>query len=271
MTLSYIVPIGILIFWTIAAIIFPGKKPPKMENIDIIALRKGFKWFEIFSYLGFFILTPIFAFLITYFLYTIYQFYLSSISNNTDAILTIGTTIWLFVIPAIFAGIFLYGFLLEICGKLFQKAIGASNEEYATFRYDWNRRAAGGKIIDSNKLTATMIFLLSPLMLWLLIYCGFGSYTKITNNAVIETSMFKEKIYEYGDITKILKITSFKNQKTEEIEPTRTYYAVVKNNGNRWITLNLSINNTQKEKEIINLISQKSNIPIQEGIHNVDD
>ena len=93
------------------------------------------------------------------------------------------------------------------------------------------------------------------------------------NNRLIYNGYFdiKERNYPFNNVSKIIFIDKFKNKLSGDIESTSTYYVVLMKDGFRWNTLNLTINNTPKETEILNRISQQAGVQIKNGIHNVDD
>lgn len=266
---------GILIFlavwgfFVIAAKLLPAKSPPPLENLNLDEIRKKFRRFELFSGLVFFVITPIITFLLTKGMLIIQQLYLNA---EVGTHFVIGVTAWAFVVPAMFMGMLIYGIALDYVGNFVGKIIAASEEEYKAFIYDWNKRLAFGKDIDNKKLSLLFTLFVVPLFLGMF-YLGINNYTKITENSLIHNGYFQiqEKQYPFNDVAKILYITKFRNRQSGEIEQTSFYYAVLMNDGFRWTTLNLSINKTPKETEIIDFISEKSNIPIKEGSHNVDD
>jgi hypothetical protein len=257
-------------FFIIAAKLLPEKSPPPVENLNLLEIRKKNSKLELLSGLGFFVITPIVAFLLTKGMVVVQSIYLNT--NEIGTHYVIGVTWWAFAVPAMFMAMLIYGIALDYIGLLVGKIMFRNDEEYRVFMYDWNKRLAFGNDIDNKKLSLISTLFVVPLFL-IMCYLGIDNYTKITDTHLINNGYFAllEKQYPYSDVSKILNITKFKNAQSGELEQTSSYYSVLMKNGHDWDTLNLSINKSPTETEIIKFISQKSGIPITEGIHNIDD
>jgi len=124
---------------------------------------------------------------------------------------------------------------------------------------------------DWEKIEKPFCFCLIIISL-ILIFLGINSYSKITNEGIVQNAYFsiEEKLLPYNEIIKILYVKQFQEGISGEIKFTSPEYIVVMRNGYNWATLNTEFNGTEREKKIMEYISQKSNIPITPGIYNVD-
>lgn len=262
--------IGVWVTFVLAAKLLPEKTPSPIETADLCEIRKRYRKFELLSGFGFFVITPIITYLLTQEMVAIQSIFLNASATGTQYV--IGITKWAFMVPALFMSILLYGIVLDYIGYLVGKVIYKDEEEYGIFYSDWNKRLAFGNDINNKKLSLILTLFIVPLFL-VMFFLGIDNYTIITNTEIIDNNYFSihEKRYKYSDISKILYITRFKNKQSGEIERTSFYYSVIMKDGHDWDTLNLTINNSPKEKEILNFISQKSGLPIIDGIHNIDD
>lgn len=258
------------LFFIGAAKFLPNKKPPVIDNATLEALGK--KYGKIYFYIGcsIFAVTPILVFIISKLLYELQQYLLQNQIQSNEYV--IGITIWAYVVPAIFIGILLWKLLASYFLSLYGKLIGADPREWDLAMYYMDKQSAMGHDIDMNKLMYIMAAIIVPISL-IAFYLAMDNYSKITDKGIAYNGYFdlKEKYYPYSEVTKILNINQFKNAQSGQIESTSPSYKVITKNGFKWSTLNTEINNTDKEIEIVNYISQKSGVPITTGVHNIED
>jgi hypothetical protein len=254
----------------IASKLLPPRNKPLLEKYNIVEIRNKYKKIEWFFNILILLLAVLLIFLFSKSFASLQLTLLKS--QQGDSLYIIPVTIAAFVVPSIFLGIIVAGLIGDYILLLIKILIKADQNEWAVFLYDMNKRQAFGNEIDNNKLSNIVMIVLVPLSL-IMIFLALNTYTIITDNYLIDNSYLSlsEKKYPYTEVSKILHTTKFKNKLSQAIEDTEPSYTVIMNNGYEWNTLNATIHNTQTEIEIINLISQKSGIQINEGVHNIDD
>lgn len=257
-------------FFILVAKFLPKKTQPHIKTEAIKKIRKKYRSFELLSTLGFFVLAPLIAYFLTVGMVSIQTIILNE--NDPGTRYVIGIDRWYFMIPSLFMAMLIYGIALDYIGILIRKYIFKNENEYNIFYFDWNKKLAFGNNIDNERLTLIFTIFVVPLFL-IMFYLGVNNYAKIIDTQLIANDFFslQEKHFNYDDVGKILYISNFKNKISGKIEHTSPHYLVIMKNGYKWSTLNLSIHNSPKETEVINFISQKTKIPIQEAIHNIDD
>ncbi len=240
------------------------------KNIDIKQVREKFKNFKIFITIGFFTILPLFVLTLTWGMQAVQNYYLELIS--ADAAYSIGASSSIFGIPAMFMAILCYAYLVDLIGYSVSNSIFHSKAEYLIFRDDMSRNnSINQKELDQRKLKIISSLVILPLF-FIAFYLGVNTYTKVTNDHLINKEYFSlsEDSYSYNDVNNIYYFTKFKNLQTGEIEKQDPYYFVIMKNGYKWSTLNLVINGNPKELDVINFISNKSGVKIIHKTENVD-
>lgn len=250
--------------------LIPAKNKPPLEKYDLSLIRRKYRSIESILYLSFFVLTPALVYLLTLICTNLQRIYLNSKLENVEYIFFVSP--WAFTIPLIFLSLIIFGALSDKVMHAIGLQIGHNEEEWQVFYYDMNQRQSYGREIDDRKMTkyfswVTLIFTIPALIL------AFDNYSYITTKSIVTNSYFSftEKSITFSDIQKILHITRFKNKVSKQIEKTSSHYSVIAKDNQIWDTLNLTINHTPQEEEVVNYISQKSKVPITSGVHNIDD
>lgn len=207
-----------------------------------------------FSLLMFFVLTPLFTFLITKASLMGQQIFLNSISNR--AIYTTGVSWGAFLVPSLFLSLIIFGVVINVFIEIVGRVIVPNRDEWKVYMNNFNLASSGGMNMDQKKIFILMSVVIVPLSL-LAFALAVRNYAQFGNDDVFYNGYFdvRGKHYPYSDVSKIYSVDSSSNG---------LYYSIVFNNGFNLKTLNLNVSQTPLELEIINLVSQKSGLPIEQ-------
>lgn len=265
----FIYPLLWLVFY-LAAKFLPNKNPPQADQATVEAAGKKYGKVYFYFMSSIFFITPILVYLISKACYEVQRYIL--LTKTPGNVYIIGITIWAFLLPALFLGLFIWAILISYLLALYAKITKADPKEWDLAVYYQTKTSALGYDIDFNKLISIFAVVLIPISLSA-IFLGMDNYTKITDKGITYNGYFdlKERRFSYKDINRIVYISKFRNRQTGQIESASPYFAVITKGGFKWDTLNSEINQTAKESEIISYISQKSGVTITSGTHNIDD
>lgn len=257
------------VFFLSSKLLPPGNKP-LLESYNVAEIRKKYAKVEWYSNILLLLITVLLIILFSNGFAWLQRILLESQESGSRYLIPI--SIAAFVVPSIFLGIFTSGVIGEYVLLLFQKIQKFNQDEWDVFVYDMNKRQAFGNVIDNHKLSVIVMSVLVPLSL-VMIFLALNTYTIITDNYLIDNTYLRlqEVKYPYTQVAKILYITKYQNRQSREIEDTTPHYSVVMKDGYVWSTVNASVHDTPTEVDIVNFISQKTGIQIQNGIHNIDD
>lgn len=245
--------------------------PLLIDAVEIKRIRKKFRKFRKFVDLGFVIMIPLFIFVLILIMRITQSLYLEYISES--AVYMIGISNAIFAIPSLFMAMLAYGYLIDFAGYIVGNYIFHNNNEYKIFREDMGREYNPGKDgFSEHELKWWLSLFIVPLFL-IASYLSVNTYTKITNDYLInkEYFSFNEKKYSYNDVSKINYFSHFKNRKTGKIEKQTPHYSVTMKDGYEWRTLNTNINNSPIVSEVINFISEKSGIKLVYELDGIND
>lgn len=267
---AVVIPIALSLTFAILSRLIPEKDRPPLENYDLDFIRKKFKLIETLFNISFFTITPVIVLILTKVMISVQQRYLANHLEN--ALFRSGVHWGAFATPSIFLSLLIYGVIGDFIFQFLGRRKADTDEEWRVFYFDMNRRQAGGKEIDTNKVAILFSVFAIPLFI-ATFFLGVLNYSAITEENLIYNKYFSltDQKYSYSQVNKILYIDKFQNKQSGEIEPTSPYYAILMNDGFRWITLNLDISRTPEERKIIDFISEKSGVEIVSGVHNIDD
>jgi hypothetical protein len=268
----FLIPLIVWAFFIIGAkfLPLPAKDIPQADEATLQAAAKKHGKVVFYTGASMFLFVPILTFLLTKLLGSFQQLVLRSQLPNTQYL--IGISIWAFAIPSLFLAIFIFGIIGIYFINWYKDFKHADQNEWNMAMYYINKQSTGGTNLDTNKLALILAIVGLPII-FIAIFFGMNTYTIFTNSEMTDNSYFssRPKTYSYNQISKVLHLGQYKNRQTGEIESTSPSYAILMSNGYKWSTLNTEINNTEKETELINFVSQQSGQPITEGVHNVDD
>jgi hypothetical protein len=260
------------LFVTLASkILYPRIKPP-VEKYNLNEVRERYRKAETLSALSFFIVTPILTFLLIKGFYTVYQTHIEI--YKTGSVYLLPYTIAVFVLPSVFLAILLVVLSSDLISNAYRKIKRFGDEEYKVYLYDLYTRQLFGKEFDYRVYKVLYIVVVSVVFIISApaVFLAFDYYTRITSTSIYTNDYLSigEKAHSFTDVSKILWINTLKNKQTGGIEPTSSYYEVIFKDGYSWNTLNLPINKYPLEREVVEYISSKSNIPVKSETHGVD-
>ena len=162
------------------------------------------------------------------------------------------------MVPSLFLGLVIFGVVINIFVELAGRLAVPNREEWRAYLEAFNLASSGGMNMDQKKIFILMSSIIVPLTflayaLAVRNYAQFGS-DGIFYNGYLE---LRGKNYAYSDVDKIYSVNSASNG---------LYYSVVFKDGFNLTTQNLDITQTPRELEIIQLVSQKSGLPIEQKV-----
>lgn len=232
--------------------LFPGKYVQTNRSTETVSKQKFNKLMS-FSLLLLVFLVPVF----TYFLYKICEFIqqLFLISIAYKAIYTVGAVGYIFFAPALFLSLVLAGVVINIFVNLVGKIVVPDRKEWKFYMDNFNLTSARGMNMDNTKVFIIMTIFIVPIsLIWIVL--AIRNYAQFTERDIYYQRFMslKGKYLLYNELNSIKLVNSKSNG---------DYYDMKFNDGSEISTLNLNINKTPKEAEIVKFVSYITNIPIE--------
>ena len=272
MMLSGIIFFYIFMFLILAFLqkIMYRKEIPDITKFDIKKLRAKFKVLIKTSNVAAFIIAAIAIFAIVRYMLILQHSLLQA--KGVGVVYSIGVSWIIFLVPAFFIGSIISGIIMGYIVDFIGRKLADNAGEWDVFYYDYEQKWLKGFKIDTRKLSNLFAMLLFPF--FIMLYLALNSYIVVENGGIRyrSYSSLKEKNYPFNDLQKILFISKFKNNRTGNTENLHPYYLIIMRDGSQIdiVSSNLNITNA-KEKEMVDYISKKTSVPVQEAIRNIDD
>ncbi|SHG03456.1 hypothetical protein [Flavobacterium johnsoniae] len=249
MTTGALISTSILLVMSLLAKIFPYKKPEGNLEVDINTLRSRYQIWDLFSVVLIFILIPG----ITYIIGSLFSiiFYSTKV-DNPEIIYHIGTSRLMWFMPALVLSFGLIRIPMTLIYKLIFK------EEYNQFMLysDAKTGIDGMRVLNymtwiSGIGSALLLILLSD-------YSVDISKEKIVLNDFLT---FTDKSYSFSEIESINYIKLI-NPNTQQ--PEKESYFIRFKDGGHWDTARGLEDDNNRQNEIINFLSEKTGLKINE-------
>lgn len=229
--------------------IFPYKKAESSLNVDFGTLQKEYQKWDLFSAFLVIILIPV----ITYLLGSLFSIiFYSSESRNSEIIYHIGTSRLMWFMPAL---ILSFG-LLRVPMTLIYKGI---------FKSDYNQFMLYSDLktgIDGMRVLNYMTWISGLGTVFFLVLLSDYSVDIYKEKIVLNDFLsFSDKSYSFSEIQSINYIKPL-NPNTGE--PEKASYFIKFKDGGHWDTARGLEDDNNRQNEIINFLSEKSNLNINE-------
>lgn len=231
--------------------LFPGRPPQTLKPVETLN-KKRFNKLMSSALIFLIVLIPLVTFLLIVLSVFVQRLFLDSISDRGTY--TIGVVWYVFIAPALFLSLLISGSVIEAAINSIGRVTIPNRKEWKVYMDNFELASAGGHSINQKKVFLLMAVFIIPLaLLWT--FMGIRNYAQFSSDGLYHRGFLslKEKYYPYNQLTKI----NYQNT-----NPNGTYYELLLKDGSELNTLNLTVNKTPKEREVIDWVSQKSSIPI---------